>query len=325
MNLRALASVIVFISAVSCAPKTTHIQRIAMGEKNLKTQGGYNSYLALEYLELSRNLAAAKQTQDSEYFAKKGLIAARDEYLVPEDPRKWNADPLQMEEMILMQKRLEAVLDTPHITFHLPIQTAHLTYLYDCWISRESKEIFRTSDLSYCKTRFYKLIDELEQYVDDLKKDKEPKVKVKEPEFSRSEILFDLNSYKFNDKANKDMIELLNKLLNLSGNYHLLIVGGADDTGKKLRNQNLALKRAEMVNNYLTKNGVPQDLIELRSFGEDFPDIVTSEGVQQQLNRSVGIYVLKGRGNFTDYPLPLVENIVYQQEVREARKKRGLK
>ena len=181
MNLRALASVIVFISAVSCAPKTTHIQRIAMGEKNLKTQGGYNSYLALEYLELSRNLAAAKQTQDSEYFAKKGLIAARDEYLVPEDPRKWNADPLQMEEMIFMQKRLEAVLDTPHITFHLPIQTAHLTYLYDCWISRESKEIFRTSDLSYCKTRFYKLIDELEQYVDDLKKDKEPKVEELKP------------------------------------------------------------------------------------------------------------------------------------------------
>jgi outer membrane protein OmpA-like peptidoglycan-associated protein len=313
------------ILLTSCAKKITHLERLSVQESSLKTAGGYNSYLGLEYLDFSRNLAAAKKTRESEYFARKGAAASRDQFIAPEDPRKWNADPQQMEEMILMQKRLEMVLDTAHITFYLPIQTAHLTYLYDCWISRESQPIFRVSDLSYCKTRFYKLLDEMEKYVDDLKKDKQPKVEIKEPEFTRFEILFDLDSYKFNDKANKDLIALLDRLSDLSGNYRILIVGNADRTGNKLHNQNLALRRAEVVKNYLTKNGVPSELVEFRSLGEDFPDIITAQGVQQQLNRSVGIYVLKGQGSFSDYPLPLIEHWIYQEEIKRARQKRGLK
>ena len=76
------------------------MQKLSSQESSLKTTGGYNSYLALEYLDFSRNLGAAKKTQDAEYFAKKGAAAAKDQYIVPEDPRKWNADPKQMEEMI---------------------------------------------------------------------------------------------------------------------------------------------------------------------------------------------------------------------------------
>jgi outer membrane protein OmpA-like peptidoglycan-associated protein len=316
---------IILLSTFSCVKKPNNLQKLSTNEGDLKTTGGYNSYLALEYLDLSRNLAAAKKPKDSEYFAKKGAIAARDDYFSPEDPRRWNADPQQMEEMILMQKRLEMVLDSPHITFYLPIQTAHLTYLYDCWISRESQAIFRVSDLSYCKTRFYKLLDEIEKYIDDLKRDKQPKIEIKEPEFTRFEILFDLNSDKFNDKANKDMIVMLDNLAEFKGDYRVLIVGNADRTGKLLYNQNLALRRAMLVKNYLTKNGVPSELVDFRSMGEDFPDIITANGIQQQLNRSVGIYVLKGHGTFNDYPLPLIEHLIYQEEIKQARKKRGLK
>ena len=301
------------------------LQRLSEKESSLKTQGGYDSYLALEYLEFSRNLAAIKDHSKSKYFAEKGLAVIAGADVIPEDPAKWKADPAQMEEMILMQRRLEMVMMVPHMRFYMPIQLSHLSYLYDCWISRESKAVFRADELAQCRTRFYKLLDEVELYIDDLKKDKQPKVEIKEPEFERFEILFDLNSSKFNDKANKELVATIKHLLTLKGDYRILLVGNADRTGRELYNQNLALNRAEVVKNYLVKNGVVKDLIELRSVGEDFPDIITKSGTQQQFNRTVGIYVLKGFGSFSSFPLPLIENYVYREEVKKARAERGLK
>ena len=111
----------------------------------------------------------------------------------------------------------------------------------------------------------------------------------------------------------------------MKGDYRLLLVGSADRTGQELLNQNLALKRVEVVKNYFIKNGVTEDLIETRSFGEDFPDIITAKGVQEQSNRAVGIYVLKGAKSFDGIPLPLIENFVYREGIEKARKDRGLK
>jgi outer membrane protein OmpA-like peptidoglycan-associated protein len=326
MNLVRTSSIflIVVLLVASCANETA-LQMLSAREGSLKTQGGYDSYLALEYLAFSRSLAVVKDKNKSNYFSEKGLSVIRGDDIVPENPAKWDADPAQMEEMVMMQKRLEMVLVAPHMRFHLPIQLAHLSYLYDCWISRESKAVFRADELAQCRTRFYKLLDEIEHYIDDSKKDKQPKVEIKEPEFEHFEILFDLNSYKFNSKAEKDLVALIKYLLTLKGNFHVLLVGNADRTGLELYNQNLALNRAEVVKNYLIKNGVTDNLVEMRSFGEDFPDIITKTGVQQQLNRTVGVYVLKGFASFSSFPLPLIENHVYREEIKKVREERGLK
>jgi outer membrane protein OmpA-like peptidoglycan-associated protein len=314
---------LVLILLVSCLSKTP-LQILSAQEGSLKTRGGYDSYLVLEYLDFARNLYSVKDKKNAQYFAQKGLNLLKDGNIIPENPLKWKADPVQIEEMVLMQKRLEMVLDSPHMTFYLPIQLAHLTYLYDCWISRESKAVFRADELAQCRTRFNKLLDEIEHYIDDLKKDKQPKVEITEPEFKSFEIIFDLNSFKFNDKANKDTVEILKYLKSQKDGYRILLVGNADRTGLELYNQTMALKRAETVKNYLIKNGVSKDLIELRSMGEDFPDVITKDGTQKQANRTVGIYVLKGFNSFTALPLPLIQNYVYREAIKKERVKRGL-
>jgi len=311
-------------SLFSCAGPT-YLGLLSGQEPTLRSQNTYNSYLALEYLVFARKLASSNDNKNAEYFAKKGRETALGESQKPENPLKWRADPAQMKEMVLMQKRLEDVLNTPKIKFYLPIQTAHLTYLYDCWISRESKEIFRADELAQCRTRFTKLINEVESYIDDLGKDQTPRVEIKEPEFVRFEILFDLAIYKLNEQANKDLVNFLKYLKTLNGNYHLLLVGNADRMGKELYNETLAHDRAQTVKNYLMKNGVGEELIQLRSIGEDFPDIITQDGRPNQYNRSVGIYVMKGNDSFDKYPLPLLENITYRVEVEKARLDQGLK
>lgn len=315
-------SIILSLFAACAIPA---MEQLSAKEGNLKTHGNYDSYLALEYLQFSRNLLSIQDKSNSKYFAQKGLQVANGEHVVPENPITWKADQAQMEEMVLMQKRLEMVLIEPQMKSYLPIQLAHLTYLYDCWISRESKAVFRSEELAQCRTRFSKLLDEVENYIDDLKKDNQPKVAIKEPHFERFEILFDLSSAKLNDEGNKDLVKTLKYLLSLKGEYRILVVGNADRVGLELYNQSLALNRANVIRDYLIKNGVMPDLVELRSFGEDFPDIITKNGLQQQSNRAVGIYVVKGYTSFSAFPLPLIENYVYREEVRAARKERGLK
>ncbi|MDX2082564.1 MAG: OmpA family protein [Rickettsiales bacterium] len=308
----------------SCAEEKKPEFDVIANENALKRVGTFNTYLALEYLDFSRNLAAGKNKKDAQYFLNKSSLIAQDKVIVPENPIDWKADPTQIEELVAMQKRLD-IISTPQLQNQLPIQLAHLTYLYDCWVAKESQPIFKANEIAKCRGRFYKLLEEIEFYVDKQKEIAKPETKITEPEFKRFEILFDLASYKFNDKANKDFLKILDHLMTLNGNYRLLLVGSADRTGKELLNKSLALKRVETVKNYLIKNGVTQDLIATRSFGEDFPDIITSKGAQEQGNRAVGIYVLKGANSFESFPLPLIENFVYREGVQKARRERGLK
>ncbi len=329
---RILKSVtLILLIITSCAEQTDRhhpnseiAKRLIAMESNLRTKGGYSSYLALEYLSFARSLFAIGDKKNSDYFMQKGVRAANGEYLTPENPITWQADPAQVEEMLLMQKRLELVLDEPHITFYLPIQTAHLFYLYDCWISRESKAVFRADELAGCRTRFSKLLDEIENYIDDLHKDKEPVTQIVEPEFESFRILFDFGFNQFSDKANKDLLEVLKYLKTLNANYRIMVVGNADRVGLEIANQHLAFNRAEVVRNYLIKNGVPQELVEIRSFGEDYPDLITKDGIQEQYNRSVGIYVIKNMRDFKYLPLPLIENEIYRKDIEKERKIRGL-
>jgi outer membrane protein OmpA-like peptidoglycan-associated protein len=318
------AILFIIFSFLFACNKVTYLQLLSKQEQQLKSMPRYNNYLALEYLTFARQLLRVGDKKNSEYFAKKGRESALGVHLEPENPLIWKADSAQMKEMILMQKRLEDVLNASQIKTQLPIQASHLTYLYDCWIARHSTQIFLGNDLGQCRVRFAKLLLEIENYIDESKKDRTEKTKLIEPDFERFELLFDLGLYKLNKKAQKDLIEFLNYIKTLEGNYRILVVGNADRTGSELYNKGLALKRANIVINYLTKSGIHGDVIEVRAVGEDFPDIITRDDFSNANNRNVSLYVLKGLGSFDAYPLPLLENIVYKKEVEKARKDRGL-
>lgn len=315
-----LLLIIILSVATSCV---SNLEKLTRKENTLKSEGFYSSYLALEYLEYSRSLATNYNWYTSEYFSKKGLDVARGFQVDPESPIEWNTDPIELEDAISAQKRLQQVL-IPDMKKRLPIQMAHLTFLYDCWISKESKPAFRLGEMSKCKVRFFKLLDETEQYLADLRKDKGPKTTIGEPEFERFEIRFDFDKYYLNDKNHKTLIEVLRYLHSLNGNFKILLVGNADREASNIYNETLALKRSKTVRQYLERNGVKFDTITERTFGESLPDIITKDAIQHQLNRTVAIYVLKGIGDFSSYPVPLIENHVYTKEIQKARKKRGL-
>jgi len=293
-------------------------------ESILKSEPVYESYLALEYLNFSRRLKIIKDEKNSEYFAKKGLETFMRKDILPENPLKWQVDNNQIKEMIFMQKRMEEINSIASLRVQLPIQIAHLHYLYDCWISKESKAIFLGDEIANCRVTFSKLLEEIESFYVESKKDKSPKTKIVEDKFDRFEIAFDAQNSNLNDQSSKQLLEVLDHLKKVKGVYNLLLVGNGDDNSNSLINQNIANDRINAVKNYLIANGVVDNLITISYEGEDLPDIVTNDSQDNKINRIVAIYIFYQGNNFSPYPLPILQNLYLREQISNARKQRGL-
>ena len=313
-----------FLLLFSCA-ELNYQEILEAQESNLKTKGGYESYLALEYFSFSRRLKDVKDLETSQYFAKKGLDISSGKLFIPENPLKWKADPSRLQELILAQKKLELYLNNQSLIFQMPIQMAHLSYLYDCWSTKESKAIFEADELSHCRVSFTKLSDELDYYLEEMSKDKAPEVKITTPEFFRFEVLFDIDSYLLNDKATKSMTEIIDFILSLQGRMKIFITANIEKENQKTLNHSLIKNRISVIKNYLVKNGIDENIIQEKIENEDFPDIIASDDLSSQIDRTIGVYVIKGDLDFKPYPVPLLQNIFYKNQVESARQERGLK
>jgi hypothetical protein len=79
-----------------------------------------------------------------------------------------------------------------------------------------------------------------------------------------------------------------------------------------------------MVEGRLIRNGVPKNLIEIKSLGEKGSEILTKNNVRNKNNRIVSVYILKGRDDLSAIPLPLIDNYIYKQEILKIKKQRGI-
>ena len=309
-----------------CQHQITNLEELSSKESLMKSEPVFESYLALEYLNFARKLRNVKDFKNSEYFAKKGLNTFMRKDVIPENPINFATDNTQIKEMVFMQKRLEEINSIPALRVNLPIQLAHLHYLYDCWISKESSAIFVSEDLAYCKTTFSKLLEEIENYYHDTKKDKTVKTQIIETKFDRFEINFDIQSSNINDKETEQLSKIINYLKKFKGEYSIILVGNADDNKDNLLNQNLIRDRINTVKNYLLANGVIDYQISVNYDGENLPDLVTSDSLNYKLNRNVAIYIInQGKENASSYPLPLLQNLYLKEQIAQAKEKRGLK
>jgi outer membrane protein OmpA-like peptidoglycan-associated protein len=97
---------------------------------------------------------------------------------------------------------------------------------------------------------------------------KEEPAKVEEPLMVRARIHFDFNKA----DIKKEYIPLLKevaKVLKENPNINLRIEGYTDDIGTKAYNQKLALKRAMAVKDFLVKEGIKPERIQVVGFGKE--------------------------------------------------------
>ena len=87
------------------------------------------------------------------------------------------------------------------------------------------------------------------------------------------------------------MMDNVAKTMNTYPNYKAEIIGNADNTGDKLRNETLSQQRADALKAYLIKKGIAESRISTKGMGDGNPagDNATSSG--RTMNRRAEIKI----------------------------------
>jgi outer membrane protein OmpA-like peptidoglycan-associated protein len=150
------------------------------------------------------------------------------------------------------------------------VQSLYNGFLSNYLLAKEKVEVAKRESL-VCYTGKVELpIAQAEPQEPIVQKPVEPQepAKVEEPLMVRARMHFDFN------KANikKEYIPLLKevaKVLKENPNINLRIEGYTDDIGTKAYNQKLALKRAMAVKDFLVKEGIKPERIQVVGFGKE--------------------------------------------------------
>jgi outer membrane protein OmpA-like peptidoglycan-associated protein len=150
------------------------------------------------------------------------------------------------------------------------VQSLYDSFLSNYLLAKEKVEVAKKQSL-VCYTGKVELpVAQAEPQESIVQKPVEPQepAKVEEPLMVRARIHFDFN------KANikKEYIPLLKevaKVLKENPNINLRIEGYTDDIGPKAYNQKLALKRAMAVKDFLVKEGIKPERIQIVGFGKE--------------------------------------------------------
>jgi len=152
------------------------------------------------------------------------------------------------------------------------VRSLYDSFLSNYLLAKEKVEVAKRESL-VCYTGKVELpIAQVEPQEFIVQKPVEPKrekpAKVEEPLMVRTRIHFDFNKA----DIKKEYITLLKevaKVLKENPNINLRIEGYTDDIGTKAYNQKLALKRAMAVKNFLVKEGINPERIQVVGFGKE--------------------------------------------------------
>lgn len=106
------------------------------------------------------------------------------------------------------------------------------------------------------------------------------------------------DSFKFDfDQAtlrpeNRETLSRIAGVLLASSGYRLFVYGHTDDIGTDEYNQQLSLRRAQAVADYLIKAGVPADIMTTKGFGKSSPRVKGTTPEARQQNRRVEIGIV---------------------------------
>ena len=106
-------------------------------------------------------------------------------------------------------------------------------------------------------------------------------------------VYFDTGSVALDPEA-MARIERAVRYRDSSGLMRVIVTGHADAVGSREVNARIALARARAVADRLIALGVPPSMIEIRSYGEERPQVVGPEDGPERENRRVDIRIEGG-------------------------------
>lgn len=110
-------------------------------------------------------------------------------------------------------------------------------------------------------------------------------------ELANDSFYFDFDNANLRSE-NREILSRIAGVLLASEGYRLFVYGHTDDTGPDDYNQDLSLRRAKSVADYLQEAGVPEDAIRVKGFGKSSPRVKNDSGAARQKNRRVEIGIV---------------------------------
>ena len=194
-------------------------------------------------------------------------------------------------------ERMNILLNNNLAKKQYPIKASDLQFYFDCWLVEE-KYYTRYGQIGRCKQNFLENLNYLEFQLIQMNTEESDLIK-KEIEEKKVEktfikpkkyvVYFDFDSSAINQAGSEEIWKFLNDVKNINGKYIVDIVGHADRIGNKKYNETISKRRADTVKHYLVKNGIPENIINVKWSGNIDPMVITRNNFKEELNRRVDI------------------------------------
>ncbi|MFW0777706.1 MAG: OmpA family protein [Rickettsiales bacterium] len=247
----------------------------------------FNQLLTYRYLDFAEQEAKRYDWVDSARFADKGLLAAYDNEVGPEETAHYLLTAEMRLELDKARSDLLAAL-TDKNRKERPAVAADALFYFDCWLE-QAEESWQTGDIVYCREQFKERIAELNDtsYEELLIEQGEMEAAVDTTSYI---VFFEWGQTTVN-AAGAEIIDGVAKTLESEEGYEVVLNGHTDTAGDAKYNLQLSKRRADAVQERLVAKGVKAEAIQVFAFGETYPKIETEDGVKEPANRRVEIFL----------------------------------
>ncbi len=258
----------------------------------------FTQKLTVEYKNfVNSEIDGMSDHADGIHFARKGLAAARGDIVMPEPLSDWNIPPANMDELATGRGRMITMFDLGAREMY-PDVSAIAQSRFDCWIEQQ-EENFQPDDINKCKREFLSALEQLEGVMPATP----PSAPVAAPptqdfnvnpnapmdvENAMYLVFFDFDQSDLGAGA-QSVLDAVAAEISKRSLSMVRIVGHADRSGAESYNDKLAMRRANAVREALISRGVPANIINAESRGENEPLVETPDGVREPANRRAQI------------------------------------
>lgn len=272
----------------------------------------FQKALAKEYREFAESQEQKHDFIDAQYFASKGLKAAKGQNVAPDKVENWSIQSdvkptLQQARVYLME------ILVPEITTKTPNDAARVQLLFDCWLEQQEK--VDDDQIPPCREEFYELLDSMysyklhlpagkassplssgvktgadDEYIATGASNAAVQPDVMENPNATFTVYFDTNSSLLKKAAEAKIADVARRIKKLTS-YEVVVSGHTDRAGTKSYNVGLSERRAQAVKLRLISYGLDKNRISTFGYGELYPKVQTGDGVRNRANRRVHIVI----------------------------------
>lgn len=257
----------------------------------------FSTQLANEYRMLGNALKRSfLDAPDADHFARKGMIAASGENVMPEPINDWHVKAGHIEPLRIARGRLIRAFDIGGREI-AATDLAKAQVAFDCWLEQQEDKWANVNPP--CRAQFDTHMTAVDSKLTTLPVPPMPPMDLYEgvaadpsgpmdPSLAKYLVFFDFDKSTLNADSGAilDAVADEVKAQRLQG---VVIVGHADRAGPERYNARLSGRRADAVRKGLEARGVPASLITTQARGEDDPMVSTADNIREPANRRAEI------------------------------------